>query len=263
METTAYFKLRNNWTQMKNKLFENETTVIFSMAPSTNSQRVHRLRYCFRRVDQNSSDICCKRLNVVVIALCYSESYFKKKKIPRLWFASNRHWVLEICWPHRYLSSSRKRPWMSRQMYKSHSNICPEMLSTVRMWWTWIADSIGLWKTLRSDSLMDGDIDWKNEQSKLCSKRVPLSKTVSILFTRTKFNFFLIITYTMTKTSWQLWPFSIDEPAFAYHTVFAIGATHFQFFPTHASMLAISLPNLWNKPFHTRLTRRISSALFV
>lgn len=80
METTAYFKLRNNWTQMKNKLFENETTVIFSMAPSTNSQRVHRLRYCFRRVDQNSSDICCKRLNVVVIALCYSESFLKKEK---------------------------------------------------------------------------------------------------------------------------------------------------------------------------------------
>lgn len=45
---------------MKNKLFENETTVIFEMAPSTNSQSAQRLRYCRRRVDQNSCDVSCK-----------------------------------------------------------------------------------------------------------------------------------------------------------------------------------------------------------
>lgn len=50
--------LRNNWTDMKNKLLEKDSKVICEIALSTKTQSPANFRYCVRLSAQNSSDIC-------------------------------------------------------------------------------------------------------------------------------------------------------------------------------------------------------------
>lgn len=49
--------LRRSCTQMKNKLFENESKVIFEIASSIITQSLDNFRYCIRRRAQYSSVI--------------------------------------------------------------------------------------------------------------------------------------------------------------------------------------------------------------